>query len=340
MQATILVTGGAGYIGSHTSLCLLQAGYDVVVLDNLCNSSVESLRRIKKICGRAPNFVQGDVCDQTLLDNIFTDYNINSVIHFAGLKSVADSVEKPLEYYRNNVMGSINLCEAMKRAGVYSIVFSSSAAIYGQPKRLPVTEDCPAIMPSNPYGRTKLMVEQMLSDLAESDSRWSIALLRYFNPVGAHKSGLIGESPRGIPTNLVPSISWVLAGKIKKLKIFGDDYPTIDGTGVRDYVHVLDLARGHLLALQALNERHGLNVWNFGAGKGYSVLQIIQAYESASGCSIPHEFVARRSGDIAECWADTTKAYTELGWKPEYDLESMILDTWRWISQNPNGYLK
>ena len=308
MTEKVLVTGGAGYIGSHTVLALLEAGYAVVVLDNLCNSSVESLRRVEKIAGRAVSFVEGDIRDAALLDDIFASHKITAVLHFAGLKAVGESVREPLRYFDNNVSGSVALCQAMNRAGVFRLVFSSSATVYGEPERMPISEDFPTGRPTNPYGRSKLMVEELLGDLAKSDSRWNLALLRYFNPVGAHPSGLIGEDPNGIPNNLLPYISQVAIGKFAQLSVFGDDYPTVDGTGVRDYIHVMDLADGHVKALQAISRQSGVRVWNLGTGTGYSVLQMLRAFESASGRKVPYQIVPRRSGDIAECWADPSKA--------------------------------
>lgn len=338
MKNTILVTGGAGYIGSHTTLCLLEAGYDVVVLDNLSNSSAESLRRVEQICGRAPAFIEGDIRDRALLDRVFVEHEIGSVLHFAGLKAVGESVEQPLRYYENNVAGTVTLCQAMAAAEVFTLVFSSSATVYGEPETMPIREDFPTGVPTNPYGRSKLMVEEVLRDLARSDERWSFALLRYFNPVGAHESGLIGEDPKGIPNNLLPYISQVAIGKRESLAVFGDDYPTVDGTGVRDYIHVVDLALGHLRALAKLQDRSGVNIWNLGTGKGYSVLQMVQAFEQASGRDVPYMVAPRRAGDIAECWADPSKARDELGWQAECGLERMMADTWRWQSQNPEGY--
>jgi UDP-glucose 4-epimerase len=334
----ILVTGGAGYIGSHTTLALLEAGYEVVVLDNLCNSSAESLHRVERICGKAPIFVQGDIRDRALLDDIFANYRIEAVLHFAGLKAVGESVREPLSYYENNVAGSITLCQAMAAAGVFRLVFSSSATVYGEPAQMPISEDCPTGIPTNPYGRSKLMVEDVLRDLAVADSRWSIALLRYFNPVGAHESGLIGEDPNGIPNNLLPYVAQVAIGKLKELAVFGNDYPTVDGTGVRDYIHVVDLADGHLKALQRISSQPGLNVWNLGTGKGYSVLEMVQAFEQVSGRPVPYRIANRRSGDIAECWANPHKAEHELGWKAGRDLQMMMEDAWRWQSLNPQGY--
>lgn len=334
----ILVTGGAGYIGSHTTLALLEAGFEVVVLDNLCNSSAESLRRVKRICGKVPVFVQGDIRDARLLDEVFANHHIAAVLHFAGLKAVGESVQKPLDYYENNVAGSVTLCQAMARAGVFRLVFSSSATVYGEPGQMPIREDFPTGTPTNPYGRSKLMVEEVLRDLSLSDPRWSIALLRYFNPVGAHESGLIGEDPNGIPNNLLPYVSQVAIGKLKELAVFGDDYPTRDGTGVRDYIHVVDLADGHLKALRAIATQSGVHVWNLGTGNGYSVLEMVRAFEQASGRPVPYRIAPRRSGDIAECWADPSKAARELNWKAERGLAAMMVDAWRWQSGNPRGY--
>ncbi|MDY7219985.1 UDP-glucose 4-epimerase GalE [Denitrificimonas sp. JX-1] len=338
MKQSILVTGGAGYIGSHTTLALLEAGHEVVVLDNLTNSSVESLHRVERICGKAPTFIQGDIRDRALLDSIFTRYSIHAVLHFAGLKAVGESVQQPLTYYENNVSGSVVLFQAMAAASVFKLVFSSSATVYGEPQQIPISEDCPTGVPTNPYGRSKLMIEEILHDLAISESRWSIALLRYFNPVGAHPSGLIGEDPNGIPNNLLPYISQVAVGKLSQLSVYGDDYPTVDGTGVRDYIHVIDLADGHLKALDAIASTQGINIWNLGTGQGYSVLQMIEAFEQAAKTSVPYKIVERRSGDIAECWADSSKATTELGWKAKHSLADMMQDTWRWQQKNPNGF--
>ena len=338
MKQSILVTGGAGYIGSHTTLALLEAGHDVIVLDNLANSSLESLRRVEKICGKAATFIEGDIRDRELLDSIFARYPIEAVLHFAGLKAVGESVQLPLHYYENNVSGSVVLFQAMAAANVFNLVFSSSATVYGEPKEMPISEDCPTGIPTNPYGRSKLMVEEILRDLALSESRWSIALLRYFNPVGAHHSGLIGEDPNGIPNNLLPYISQVAVGKLKQLSVYGNDYPTIDGTGVRDYIHVVDLANGHLKALNAIIQSQGVHIWNLGTGQGYSVLQMIKAFEKAAQAQVPYAVVSRRTGDIAECWADPKKAAQELGWKAEHSLDDIMLDTWRWQKSNPNGF--
>ena len=338
MSDKILVTGGAGYIGSHATLALLEAGHDVLVLDNLSNSSEESLHRVRRICGRAPDFIRGDIRDQARLDHLFATHNIAAVLHFAGLKAVGESVRKPLDYFENNVAGSVALCQAMARAGVFRLVFSSSATVYGEPTQMPIREDFPTGAPTNPYGRSKLMVEELLKDLALSEPRWQIALLRYFNPVGAHTSGLIGEDPNGIPNNLLPYVSQVAIGKLPQLSVFGGDYPTGDGTGVRDYIHVLDLVDGHLKALQALATRPGVNTWNLGTGIGYSVLEMIRAFEQACGQPIPYQIVKRRPGDIAACWADPAIAAQELGWKATRDLPQMMADTWRWQSSNPQGY--
>lgn len=338
MKQSILVTGGAGYIGSHTTLALLEAGYEVVVLDNLANSSLESLRRVERICGTAATFIEGDIRDRELLDSIFTRHSIQAVLHFAGLKAVGESVQQPLAYYENNVSGSVVLLQAMAAAEVFNLVFSSSATVYGEPEQMPISEDCPTGVPTNPYGRSKLMIEEILRDLSISEQRWSIALLRYFNPVGAHSSGLIGEDPNGIPNNLLPYISQVAVGKLEQLAVFGDDYPTVDGTGVRDYIHVVDLAAGHLKALSAISSSQGVHIWNLGTGQGYSVLQMVAAFEKAAKVTVPYTIEARRSGDIAECWADPQKAAQELGWKAEHNLADMMRDTWRWQQQNPDGF--
>jgi UDP-glucose 4-epimerase len=334
----ILVTGGAGYIGSHTTLLLLERGFDVVVLDNLCNSSAESIKRIGQIVGRLPLFIKGDIRDSETLNQIFNDHKIDAVLHFAGLKSVGKSVINPILYYENNVMGTITLCLAMKRAGVKTIVFSSSATVYGDPDVVPIREEHSVIHITNPYGRSKLMVEQILGDLCVADKEWRVALLRYFNPVGAHESGLIGEDPNGVPNNLLPFIAQVAVGRLPELLVFGGDYPTQDGTGVRDYIHVIDLAEGHLSALRALQSCTGSHLWNLGTGKGYSVLQMVRAFEDASGCRVPYRIVSRRAGDIAECFADASKAERELNWRAQRDLPEIMRDAWRWQSMNPNGY--
>ena len=334
----ILVTGGAGYIGSHTTLALLQGGFNVLVLDNLCNSSAESLKRVAQLDGRAPVFVQGDIRDSALLARLFADHSVDAVLHFAGLKAVGESVAQPLRYYDNNVHGSQVLLQACADARVFNFVFSSSATVYGEPAQMPISEACPVGQPTNPYGRSKLLVEDMLRDLATSDPRWRIASLRYFNPVGAHESGLIGEDPNGIPNNLLPYIAQVAVGKLPELAVFGNDYHTPDGTGVRDYIHVMDLAQGHLRALEAMQTRRGVHVWNLGTGQGYSVLEMVHAFEAASGKPVSYRVAPRRPGDIATCFADPAKAERELGWKALRDLNEMMRDAWRWQSMNPDGY--
>ncbi|AMO55201.1 UDP-galactose-4-epimerase [Endozoicomonas montiporae] len=336
-MSKILVTGGAGYIGSHTCLELLNDNYDIVVLDNLSNSSEESLRRVQDITGKSLTFVQGDIRDRTLLTQLFSEHDFEAVIHFAGLKAVGESCVIPLDYYDNNVYGTVVLCEAMKAAGVKRIVFSSSATVYGDPASLPIMEDFP-LSATNPYGRSKLMVEDILRDLYLSDNDWSIALLRYFNPVGAHPSGMIGEDPNDIPNNLMPYVTQVAIGKLEKLRVFGNDYPTHDGTGVRDYIHVVDLSLGHVRAIEKLRTTKGANAWNLGVGKGYSVLDMVAAFEKASGKDVPYIIAERRSGDIAACYANPDKARNELGWQAEKVLEDMVSDAWRWQSQNPDGY--
>ncbi|WP_107851124.1 UDP-glucose 4-epimerase GalE [Oceanimonas marisflavi] len=335
---TILVTGGAGYIGSHTVVELLNAGHKVLVLDNLSNSSPESLKRVEAITGKAVPFVQGDIRDAALLEELFAGHDITAVVHFAGLKAVGESVQKPLEYYDNNVNGTLVLVEAMRKAGVFRLVFSSSATVYGEPQHMPITEDFAVGGTTNPYGTSKLMVERVLQDLSQSDERWAIALLRYFNPVGAHESGLIGEDPNGIPNNLLPYIAQVAVGRLKRLAVFGNDYPTPDGTGVRDYIHVVDLALGHLKALDRIAGHAGVSIYNLGTGQGYSVLQMVKAFEQASGRAVPYAIAPRRPGDIAECWSDPSKALQELGWQAGLGLERMMADAWRWQSQNPAGY--
>lgn len=338
-KVMILVTGGAGFIGSHTLIELIQAGYCVLVLDNFCNSSPRSLERVEQITGQPVPFVKGDIRDAELLKQVFAEYDIDAVVHFAGLKAVGESVEQPLKYYSNNVHGSEILLNAMREAGVFQFVFSSSATVYGEPAEIPISENCPLARPTNPYGRSKLMVEDIARDLVVSDSRWRVALLRYFNPVGAHDSGLIGEDPNGIPNNLMPFISQVAIGKREKLSVFGGDYDTHDGTGVRDYIHVVDLALGHVAALRFLAANEGVHTWNLGTGTGYSVLDMVSAFERANGVKVPYEVVARRAGDIATCYALPDKALSDLGWKAERDLEQMMRDAWRWQSQNPNGFV-
>ena len=333
----ILVTGGAGYIGSHTIVQLIEAERQVVVLDNLSNSSNESLNRIKTITGTAPIFYQGDIQDGQLLDTIFTEHDIAAVIHFAGLKSVNQSVSVPMTYYRNNIAGTLVLCEHMAKHGVFNMVFSSSASVYGLPDDVPVTEQM-STGATNPYGRTKLMIEQMLEDFQIGDERWKVALLRYFNPVGAHESGLIGEDPLDIPANIMPFISQVAIGRREKLTIFGDDYDTPDGTGVRDYIHVCDLANAHLKALEYLDTHNGTNIFNIGTGNGYSVLELVSAFTKATSIEIPYVIEGRRPGDIGACWADATYANEKLNWQATRNLEQMMQDSWRWQSLNPLGY--
>ncbi len=333
----VLVTGGAGYIGSHTCLELLRVGFDVVVVDNLSNSSEESLRRVQEITGKKLEFHKVDLLDKTHLVKVFDKHQFDAVIHFAGLKAVGESVDIPLKYYHNNLTGTITLCEVMSKYNVKNIVFSSSATVYGEPHIVPITEDFPTSA-ANPYGRTKLFIEEILKDLYVSDNYWNVVLLRYFNPVGAHHSGRIGEDPKGIPNNLMPFISQVAVGKLKELSVFGDDYPTTDGTGVRDYIHVVDLALGHVRALQKLIGQSGVHIYNLGTGRGYSVLEMISAFEKASGRKIPYRIIDRRPGDIAECYADPSKAEKDLGWRTERGIENMCADTWRWQSQNPKGF--
>lgn len=335
---TLLVTGGAGYIGTHLIIELLDAGYDCVALDNLSNSSKEAFRRAALISNRDAFFFEGDVRDRRLLDKIFAENSIDAVLHLAGLKAVGESVSHPLRYYDNNVYGSQVLLQAMAAAGVFRLVFSSSATVYGEPTHVPISEVCPTGQPTSPYGSSKLMVEQMLRGLSVSDPRWRIAVLRYFNPVGAHQSGLIGEHPNGIPSNLFPYIAQVAIGKLPELYVFGDDYPTPDGTGVRDYIHVVDLAIGHLRALEALQTRTGVHVWNLGTGQGYTVLEMVRAFEAASGKPVPFRIVPRRAGDIATCYANPDKAIQELGWTAKLGLDDMAQDAWRWQSMNPDGY--
>ncbi|OXS14593.1 UDP-glucose 4-epimerase GalE [Zobellella denitrificans] len=335
---TILVTGGAGYIGSHTLVELLGSGRQVLVLDNLCNASVESLRRVELITGRSVNFVRGDVRDAALLDKLFTEHAIEAVVHFAGLKAVGESVQKPQEYYDNNVNGTLVLANAMRKAGVFQLVFSSSATVYGADAPVPYVEAMPRGRTSNPYGTSKAMVEQLLTDLSVADPRWAIALLRYFNPVGAHESGLIGEDPFGIPNNLMPFIAQVAVGRRERLSVFGNDYPTADGTCERDYLHVVDLATGHVKALNFLAGNTGVHPFNLGTGRAVSVLQMVRAFEQACENPIPFEFAPRRPGDLPAFWADATKAREELCWVAERDLARMMADTWRWQKQNPQGY--
>jgi UDP-glucose 4-epimerase len=336
-QPSVLVTGASGYIGSHTCVCLLQNGWHVIGIDNFSNSSPNVIRRIEQIAQRSMSFHRADIRDSSALSKLCRQQNITAVIHFAGLKSVSESVSKPLDYFDNNVCGSVTLLRVLQQEGVRQLVFSSSATVYGEPNTVPVTEDAPTSA-TNPYGRSKLIVEQMLSDLIQADPTWRIATLRYFNPVGAHESGLIGEDPRDIPNNLMPFIAQVAVGRRHELRVFGDDYPTIDGSGVRDYIHVMDLARGHLAALDRLSTHAGSFTVNLGTGRGISVLQAVAAFEQASGHTIPTRRVARRSGDIATCYASPARAAALLGWQAEYDLDKMCTDHWRWQRNNPDGY--
>lgn len=334
----ILVTGGAGYIGSHTCVELLNAGYEVVVLDNLCNSSEKSLDRVKQITGKEVTFYKGDILDRDILKNVFETEQIESCIHFAGLKAVGESVAKPWEYYNNNISGTLTLVDEMRAHGCKNIIFSSSATVYGDPAMIPITEECPKGTCTNPYGWSKSMLEQILSDMQKADPEWNVILLRYFNPIGAHKSGLIGENPNGIPNNLMPYITQVAVGKLKELGVFGDDYDTPDGTGVRDYIHVVDLAIGHVKAVDKLKENVGLGIYNLGTGVGYSVLDIVKNFEAATGVKIPYSIQPRRPGDIATCYSDAAKAKQELGWTAQYGIKDMCGDSWNWQKNNPNGY--
>lgn len=334
----VLVTGGAGFIGSHTVVELLNSGFEVVVIDNLLNANEESLRRVEKITGKKVAFYYADVRDRKALDEIFKAHKIDWVIHFAGLKAVGESVQKPLEYYDNNLISTLVLLETMRAHDVKNFVFSSSATVYGEPERLPLDEEC-RLSTTNPYGATKLMQENILKDLWTSDHEWNIALLRYFNPVGAHESGLIGEDPKGIPNNLMPYVAQVASGKLKEIGVFGNDYPTPDGTGVRDYIHVVDLAKGHVAAIKGLKEG-GVHIFNLGTGNGYSVLDMIKAFSKACGKDLPYSIKPRRAGDVPACYATSAKAEKELGWKAEYDLERMCRDQWNWQKNNPNGYEK
>ncbi|MHB8902188.1 MAG: UDP-glucose 4-epimerase GalE [Thermoguttaceae bacterium] len=333
----ILVTGGTGYIGSHTCISLLEAGYEPILLDNLYNSKLAVLRRLAQITGRMPTFHNGDIRDQPLVEKILADERIEAVIHFAGLKAVGESVSIPLKYYENNVGGTVSLLKAMNKIGVRSLVFSSSATVYGDPRQLPIPETAP-LGATNPYGRTKLFIEEILRDLAAADPRWGLVLLRYFNPVGAHPSGLIGEDPQGIPNNLMPFVAQVAVGRREKVSVFGNDYPTPDGTGVRDYIHVVDLAQGHVAALNAHARKPGLFTYNLGTGNGSSVLAVIDAFARASGRPVPYEIAPRRPGDVAACYADPTLAREKLGWQATLGLDAMTVDAWRWQSGNPNGY--
>ena len=334
----ILVTGGAGYIGSHTCVELLNAGYDVVVMDNLYNASEKAIERVEQITGKKVTFYKTDMLDREGVKKIFDNEKIDAVIHFAGLKAVGESVHKPIEYYHNNMTGTLILCDEMRNHGVKNIIFSSSATVYGDPAEIPITENCPKGQCTNPYGWTKSMLEQVLMDIQKADPEWNVILLRYFNPIGAHKSGTMGENPNGIPNNLMPYITQVAVGKLKELGVFGDDYDTPDGTGVRDYIHVVDLALGHVKALKKIDEKCGLAIYNLGTGHGYSVLDIVKNFEAATGVKIPYSIKPRRAGDIATCYCDPSKAERELGWKAQYGIKEMCEDSWRWQKNNPNGY--
>lgn len=335
---SILVTGGAGFIGSHTCVELLENGYEVVVVDNLCNASKESLKRVEQITGKKVTFYKGDILDKEFLNRVFEKEEIESCIHFAGLKAVGESVEKPWEYYHNNITGTLVLTEVMKKHGVKKMIFSSSATVYGSPKEIPITEECPKGTCTNPYGWTKSMLEQILTDMQKADPEWNVVLLRYFNPIGAHPTGLMGENPNGVPNNLMPYITQVAIGKLACLGVFGNDYDTPDGTGVRDYIHVVDLAKGHVKALKKLEENGGLSIYNLGTGVGYSVLDIVKNFEEANGVKIPYEIKPRRAGDIATCYSDASKAKRELDWEAEYGILEMCRDSWNWQKKNPNGY--
>jgi len=335
---SILVTGGAGFIGSHTVVELQNAGYDVVVVDNLSNSNEKSLERVRAITGKPVSFYKADILDREALNEIFEKEDITACIHFAGLKAVGESVAKPWEYYQNNIAGTLVLVDVMRQHGCKNIIFSSSATIYGDPAIIPITEECPKGICTNPYGWTKSMLEQVLSDIQKADPEWNVIILRYFNPIGAHKSGTIGENPNGIPNNLMPYITQVAVGKRAELGVFGNDYDTHDGTGVRDYIHVVDLALGHLKALQKIEQNPGLGIYNLGTGTGYSVLDVVKNFEAATGVKVPYAIKERRPGDIAACYADPSKAKAELGWEAQYGIREMCEDAWRWQSQNPNGY--
>lgn len=336
---SILVTGGAGYIGSHTVVELQEAGYDVVVADNLSNSSKKSLQRVEKITGKPVTFYEVDILDRQGLEEMFEkEPEIDCCIHFAGLKAVGESVQKPWEYYYNNISGTLTLLDVMRKHNVKNMIFSSSATVYGNPAFIPITEECPKGEITNPYGQTKGMLEQILTDIQKADPKWNVILLRYFNPIGAHKSGLIGENPNGIPNNLMPYITQVAVGKLKELGVFGNDYDTPDGTGVRDYIHVVDLAKGHVKAIEKIRQNPGIEIYNLGTGVGYSVLDIVKNFEEASGVKIPYVIKPRRAGDIATCYSDAGKAERELGWKAEFGIREMCEDSWRWQKNNPNGY--
>ncbi|HBN56792.1 MAG TPA: UDP-glucose 4-epimerase GalE [Lachnospiraceae bacterium] len=334
----ILVTGGAGYIGSHTCVELLNEGYEVVVVDNLYNASEKALDRVKEITGKPLTFYKADLLDQKELDRIFDKEKPEAVIHFAGYKAVGESVEKPIEYYYNNMTGTLLLCDTMRNHGVKNIIFSSSATVYGDPAMIPITEECPKKTPTNPYGQTKTMLEQVLMDIQKADPQWNVILLRYFNPIGAHKSGMIGEDPKGIPNNLLPYVAQVAIGKLECVGVFGNDYDTPDGTGVRDYIHVVDLAKGHVKAIEKFKEDKKVRIYNLGTGHGYSVLQVVKAFSKACGKELPYVIKPRRAGDIATCYCDPAKAKAELGWEAQYGIDEMCADSWRWQSKNPNGY--
>lgn len=336
-MSLILLTGGAGYIGSHTAIVLQQAGFDVIALDNLCNASAESLQRVARITGKAVPLIQADIRDEAALRQVFADYPISAVVHFAGLKAVGESTQQPLKYYDYNVAGTVTLCRVMADAGVKQLVFSSSATVYGAAAEVPIVETSPRSA-TNPYGQSKLMIEHILQDLAAADPQWRIALLRYFNPVGAHDSGLIGEDPNGMPNNLMPFITQVAVGKRAQLSVFGNDYPTVDGTGVRDYIHVMDLARGHLQALRHLQRQAGIEAFNLGTGQGYSVLQMVEAFVRENDVAVPYQLSPRRPGDVAVCYANPAKAATLLDWQAQHTLADMVRDAWRWQQQNPDGY--
>ena len=334
----ILVTGGAGYIGSHTCVELLNAGYEVVIVDNLYNASMKAVERIGLITGKTPVFYEADICDREALSRIFDEHSVDAVIHFAGYKAVGESVRKPVEYYMNNLTGTLTLTDVMRAHGVKNIIFSSSATVYGDPAFIPITEDCPKGVCTNPYGWTKWMLEQILTDIQTSDPEWNVILLRYFNPIGAHESGLIGEDPKGIPNNLVPYVAQVAVGRLETLGVFGNDYDTPDGTGIRDYIHVVDLADGHVKAIRKFEDKAGVSIYNLGTGNGYSVLEVVAAYEKACGRKIPYVIKPRREGDIAVCYCDPSKAEKELGWKARYGIGEMCASSWNWQSKNPNGY--
>ncbi|MDE5966166.1 MAG: UDP-glucose 4-epimerase GalE [Lachnospiraceae bacterium] len=334
----ILVTGGAGYIGSHTCVELLEEGYEVVIVDNLYNASEKAVERIREITGKTLTFYRADIRDYEAMNGIFAKEKPDTVIHFAGLKAVGESVDKPLEYYENNIAGTLCLCRAMRENGCKNIIFSSSATVYGDPAVIPITEECPKGVCTNPYGWTKHMLEQILTDLHTADASWNVILLRYFNPIGAHKSGMIGEDPKGIPNNLLPYVAQVAIGKLPCIGVFGNDYDTPDGTGVRDYIHVVDLAKGHVKAINKIKENPGIKIYNLGTGIGYSVLDVIKAFSKACKKELPYEIKERRAGDIAVCYADAALAKEELGWEAQYGIQEMCEDSWRWQSQNPNGY--